>query len=79
MPTSEEIKAARRSQISGNSLSINVTALLANTPYYGWAMLIDDFGNESVIIASTSTVLMTTPVIFINEGVLDPRIMFTLA
>ena len=78
MPTSAEIKVLG-TQIPGNSSSYSATGLSANTTYYGWAMAVDGSGNESVIVASTPPVLMTTPFIFINEGVLDPRITFTRA
>jgi hypothetical protein len=62
IPTSMEIKVAG-TKIPGNSSSYNVTGLSANTTYYGWAMAVDESGNESIIVASTPAFLQTDQVI----------------
>ncbi len=42
-------------------------------------MSVDGSRNESVIVASTPLVLMTTPFMFVNEGVFYSRVEFTRA
>ncbi len=42
-------------------------------------MAVDRSGNDSIIVSSTPSVLMTTPCIFINDGLIGPHITFTRA
>jgi hypothetical protein len=57
----------------GNTMAYNVTGLSTYASYYGLAMTVDRSGNESIIGSSTPQVLMTTPYIFINVGIICPR------